>query len=202
MKKTVLYMIGLLFVGLMLAVFPVSGEEALYGEVIRLHVLAESDSEEDQALKLAVRDAVLEEYGPRLSEAGSVNEAGERVERLIEEIRQTAQTVVNQHGKTYTVSVEYGKEHYPEREYENYRFPAGEYLSLRIRIGSGEGKNWWCVLFPPLCLDMATESPEDDALAVGLTPEEYRLIRGDSTGGYRIRFKILEMLDEAFTGRK
>lgn len=195
-------MIGLLFVGLLLAVIPVGGEEALYEEVIRLHVLAESDSPEDQSLKLAVRDAVLAEYGAELGEAVSVDEAGARICLMKDEIEKTAQAVVEKAGKAYTVSVEYGKEHYPEREYENYRFPAGEYLSLRIRLGSGRGKNWWCVLFPPLCLDMATGSPEDDALAVGLTPEEYRLIRGDSAGGYRVKFKILEILDEAFTGRK
>ncbi len=203
MKKTTWYVITLLLATLLLAALPVSGEEQIYEDVIRLHVLAESDSEEDQALKLLVRDRILAEYGTHLSGFSDVEQAEKEAQKLLDRIQATAQGVVNEAGCAYPVSVTFGEENYPARDYGEYSFPAGRYLSLRVLIGSGEGQNWWCVLFPPLCLDLATgNAPEDDALAVGLTPEEYRLITGNAEGGYRIRFKTLELLQEAFGRRR
>ncbi len=202
MKRTVFYVGALLLAILIVAAVPTSGEEAIYDDVIRLHVLAASDSEEDQALKLQVRDAILAEYSERMAEAGEVEEAEECLLSLCRDIEATASSVVKEAGYAYTVRVEYGEEEYPTREYGEYAFPAGSYRSLRVVIGEGEGANWWCVLFPPLCLDMATEdAPEDDALAVGLSPEEYKVITG-SEGGYRLKFKTLELLEGVFESRR
>ncbi len=201
MKRIVIYVGALLLAVLIVAAVPTSGEEAIYDDVIRLHVLAASDSEEDQALKLRVRDAILKEYAGRLKEAGEIGAAEERVLSLCRDMEATAQRTVTEAGYAYTVRVEYGNEEYPTRDYGEYVFPAGSYRSLRVVIGEGEGANWWCVLFPPLCLDMALENaPEDDALAVGLSPEEYKVITG-SEGGYRLKFKTLELLEGVFGGR-
>ncbi|MBO7292306.1 MAG: stage II sporulation protein R [Clostridia bacterium] len=200
MKKSVFYVIALLLLSLFLAVLPISGEEGIYDSVIRLHVIAASDSEEDQSLKLRVRDEILEEYSARLGAARDLIEAEAEVAALCGEIKEKTEAFVRSEGYSYTVRVEYGEEEYPTREYGEYRFPAGSYRSLRVVIGEGEGQNWWCVLFPPLCLDMACE---DDALAVGLSPEEYAIIAGDpGDSGYRVRFKTLELLEGIFSRRR
>ncbi len=199
MKKTLFYMFTLLLCALLMAALPVSGEEKIYTSVVRLHVLANSDEEADQALKLLVRDEILREYGPLLAEEARIEDSVERIGVLLPAIQKTAEEVVKREGYAYTVSCSFGEEKYPERQYGDYSFPAGTYLSLRISIGEGVGQNWWCVLFPPLCLDMAKgEVLEDDALAVGLTSEEYKLISGNKNGGYVLKFKALELLEGVF----
>ncbi len=199
MKRTVFYTVALLITTLIVAALPISGEEKIYEDVIRLHVLAASDSEGDQALKLAVRDEILRTYSARLAATGDVEAAELEITALCGEIENTAREVVKAAGYAYPVKVEYGEEEYPTREYADYTFPSGRYRSLRVVIGEGSGANWWCVLFPPLCLDMATDrAPEDDALAVGLSPEEYKIITGGSEGGYRVKFKALELLEGVF----
>ncbi len=199
MKKTLLYMFTLLLCALLMAALPVSGEEKIYTSVVRLHVLANSDEEADQALKLLVRDEILKEYGPLLAQEENIEDSVERIGTLLPAIQKTAEGVVKREGYAYTVSCSFGEEKYPERQYGDYAFPAGTYLSLRISIGEGVGQNWWCVLFPPLCLDMAKgEILTDDALAVGLTSEEYKLISGNKNGGYMLKFKALELLEGAF----
>ena len=168
MKRTVWYVFALLVSALIVAALPISGEEKIYDSVIRLHVIAASDSEEDQSLKLAVRDELLRRYSDKLGTAADVEVAEERVKALCDEMEACAAAVVREAGYAYTVKVSYGDEEYPQRCYGEYTFPAGTYRSLRVVIDRGEGQNWWCVLFPPLCLDMATEEvPKDDALAVG-----------------------------------
>ena len=107
-----------------------------------------------------------------------------------------ADDFLRQRGVNYLSKVSFGKEYYPTRYYDNISLPAGEYLSLRIVIGEGEGKNFWCVLFPPLCTELAVEKEFSATdIPVGLTPDEYELITG-ATGEYRVRFKLLEMLAE------
>ena len=204
MKKMTWYAIALLVCTLIVSVLPVHGEEEIYDHVIRLHVIAASDRREDQDLKLAVRDAILSVYSPVLSEAAGIEEADGKIATLCGDVERTAAEVVKDAGYTYTVKVEYGEEEYPTREYGDYRFPAGRYRSLRVVIGEGEGQNWWCVLFPPLCLDMATDTKEkDDAISVGLSPGEHDIIMGDADeGGYRVRFKTLELLEGMFGRRR
>ena len=202
MKKTVSYMIVLLFVSLVAAAMPTAGEEGIYDSVIRLHVIAATDSREDQDLKLSVRDEILATYSAALSAADGVEVAEAEVIGLCENIQRTAESVVRSAGYSYTVKVDYGEEEYPTREYGDYTFPAGHYRSLRITIGEGEGQNWWCVLFPPLCLDIATDSaPSDDALAVGLSPGEQAIIAGSDGSGYRVKLKTLELLEGVFSYR-
>ena len=194
---TVIILVGIL----VLAVMPIHGERGIYENVIRLHVLANSDSDTDQSLKLAVRDAVLAVCAPRLSECRTREEAIAAVEEMREDIVAAATDTLRSQGCEDAVTVSLGEEKYPERRYENLCFPSGTYLSLRIGIGEAKGQNWWCVLFPPICMSAATESgrnAEDAFVAVGFTPEQYRIITETDRVTYRVKFKILEMLDEIF----
>ena len=183
----------LLFIGL----FPVHGEAEIYDTVVRLHVLANSDTEEDQARKLRVRDAVLKVTSPLLADCRTQKEAANVLESHADDIQKAAEDVLRAEGRDDPVSVVLGLEDYPERDYDSFCFPSGSYLSLRVCIGNAEGKNWWCCLFPPLCLGSATVSSEDaeDAfISVGLTPSQYKIITESEQPVYKVRFKLLELL--------
>ncbi len=201
-KKLLIVTLAILLLALVVGLFPVHGEEEIYDTVVRLHVLANSDSEEDQALKLQVRDRILEVVSPAVKDCKSQAEAIAVIGEIKNEIEQAALEVIREEGYDYTVSVEIGEEYYPTKNYESCAFPAGEYVSLRMLIGEGEGQNWWCCLFPPLCLSAATdEGDKDNAdafIAVGLTEEQYKLITESDTPKYRVRFKILEVIQKWF----
>lgn len=179
---------------------PVHGESEIYDSVVRFHVIANSDEEHDQQLKLMVRDEVLKAVSGELSGCESRYEAKEKIESLLTRIQEVAQDVILREGYEYTVSVSLGEEYYPTRKYESCTFPEGRYLSLRIIIGEGEGKNWWCCLFPPLCLtsSVAKESNEDAFISAGLSSEQYKVITDTDVPKYKIRFKILEVFQKKF----
>ena len=186
---------------LVLGLFPVSGEEKLYDSVVRLHVLANSDSDADQALKLKVRDRIIEVTEDIFTQAKSKDEAETIARSALSMIEDEAKRVVEESGFDYPVTVTLGQEEYPERDYEGLKFPAGEYLSLRVLIGDAEGQNWWCVLFPPICLRAASRDQRDTEeafIAAGLTGEQYRIITESGSGRYKIKFKILEIISELF----
>ncbi len=195
---TVCVLVGFLIFGLM----PVHGEEAVYDNVLRLHVLANSDSEEDQTLKLKVRDEVLAYCSPYLEDCKTRAEAEKTVNKLLPAIEAIAEKKVFDEGYDYGVSVTLGQEEYPTRQYDSLCFPSGEYLSLRVCIGEAEGQNWWCVLFPPLCNSVAgikTKSEmAEDFVAVGFTPEQYKIITETDKVTYRVRFKFLEFFEDIF----
>ncbi len=183
---------------LALAFLPVHGEEEIYDTVVRLHVLANSDSEEDQALKLRVRDGVLAAAGPILEGATTREEAIARLTEALPTLEAAAATVIAAAGRDDPVAVALGEETYPTRVYESCAFPAGTYVSLRVGIGEAAGKNWWCVLFPPLCLSSATEEAEEAFTDVGLSKEQYGIITETGKTRYRVRFKILELVQSWF----
>lgn len=191
-KSTLFSIFMILLATLFIAVMPTEAEGALYSDTVRLHILAASDSEEDQRLKLAVRDAVLEKYSERLLISENSAEARAAVSSMLPEIEELASEVILSYGYSYSVTAELCEEHYETRVYENVTLPSGVYHSLIIKIGSGEGKNWWCVMYPPLCLDVATADIPDSAY----TEDEKRLV---TLGGYHPRFKILELVSEAFS---
>lgn len=194
MKRIALYVLGLLLCATFLSVMPVEGEEGIYDSVVRLHILANSDSEEDQRLKLAVRDAVLEEYGEVLN-CGDKTAAEERISELLPAVKKTAEETLATHGCPHTVKIYFTEEKYPTRTYGELDFPAGVYSSLRIIIGEGEGQNWWCVLFPPICLDAAVEAAATTPSKPNeLDEAEWKLVSRD--GRYEVRFRLLEMLAE------
>lgn len=181
----------ILLAALFLAVSPVSGEERIYRDVIRLHILAASDGEDDQSDKLAVRDAILLEYGDLFRGFTDRNEAENALTaELRQEIAATAKRTLTERGSEAPVTVTLSEEDYPTRDYGSFSLPAGRYLSLRVVIGEGEGQNWWCVLFPPLCTAAAVEG-----VPLGLSDAEYRLL---TDGKASVRFKTLELLSSWF----
>lgn len=165
-------------------------QSELADKVVRLHVLANSDSEEDQALKLQVRDAVLERAEDLLAQSASRAEAEGTLRGQLLEFERLAEAVVREAGYDYQVTAELTDMEFPTREYEDFTLPAGEYLALRILIGEAEGQNWWCVVFPPLCTAASADVPAS-ALAAGFTEEEVRLITEEDQG-YVLKFKALE----------
>jgi len=173
----------ILFSVLFIAVMPTEAEGAIYEDTVRLHILANSDNAEDQSAKLKLRDAILEEFAEELSVFESADEATLRLKAKINEIEEFSKNVMNELGYSYDVKATISEEWYDTREYESFTLPKGYYTSLRIIIGKGEGKNWWCVMFPPLCLDVATEGS-------GYTEAEDVLI----SKKYNVKFKILEIL--------
>ena len=177
-------------------ILPIHGEEKIYESVVRLHVLANSDSDEDQALKLMVRDAILAHTSPKVIDSTSREEAISILQSELDEIQKIAEQVVKQEGYNYKVEVTLTLEDYPTRNYESMSFPSGEYVSLRVLIGEAEGQNWWCVLFPPLCLSAASEKAtnEEAFIAVGLNSDQYKIITETQDTTYYLRFKILEAL--------
>lgn len=179
---------------LVIALMPTEAEAEIYDDTLRLHILANSDSEEDQELKLKVRDRLLTEYGEMLK-GESIGEAVGIINGKLSEIEEDVEEWIKEYGYSYDASVTLSREWYDTREYEDFTLPKGEYTSLRVIIGDGEGKNWWCVMFPPLCLDIASESaPTDDGIS-SYTDEEIRLISGKK---YNIKFKILELISDTF----
>ena len=192
--SVLIVMAALLFAGLM----PVHGEDEIYDAVIRLHVLANSDTAEEQALKLEVRDAVLEVTAPLLEGCTDRAEAAALLESGMGDIQAAAEQVIDDAGRTDAVTMLLNEEDYPERNYDSFCFPAGSYLSLRVCIGEAAGQNWWCCLFPPLCLGAASvpaDEAEESFLEVGLTPEQYKIITETDNPGYKIRFKLLELFE-------
>lgn len=184
-----------------LSVVPVNGEETIYSDMIRLHVIADSDDKDEQELKLKVRDAVLEKVTELTNGITDKETVLAVVEENLEEISCVGRKEVEKNGYNHCVSAEIGKEEYPEREYDGFKLPAGEYYSLRVKIGKAEGKNWWCVLFPPLCTTVAEERDEV-FVAAGFTGEQYKTVTETGNAKYKVKFKILEVLEEIFREKK
>jgi len=191
MKKLILPIFAILLSALIMAAMPTEAEAAIYDDTIRLHILAASDSEEDQKLKLELRDELLLKYGSELQAEGDINTARAKITALIPEIESFLSDEIEERGYSYPVKATLTEEWYDTREYEDFTLPRGKYTSLRIIIDEGRGKNWWCVMFPPLCLDIATENAPADDAAIDYTKEEINLISG---GKYKIKFKLLELL--------
>ncbi|WP_442886010.1 stage II sporulation protein R [Desulfotomaculum sp. 1211_IL3151] len=138
------------------------------GELIRFHVIANSDSFADQTLKLHVRDVVVEEMKKRFSVVNSRQEAEKIVATNMAEIQRIAQEQVRREGKEYPVEVVMGDFYFPTKSYGNLTLPAGDYHAVRVVIGEGKGQNWWCVLFPPLCFVDSVQTLEKNDTAQGL----------------------------------
>lgn len=204
MKKVLIFTLTLCTLFLLIGLLPVHGEAEIYDNVLRLHVLANSDSEEDQALKLKVRDAILSVGEGVFDGCESREEAVQIAEESLEIWQSVAQQVVWDEGYDYEVHVALDTEEYPTRTYDSLCFPSGEYLSLRVILGKGDGQNWWCVLFPPLCMSAASRQAEDDGayIAVGLTGNQYRVITESEQTTYSVRFKILDSIAESVAAWK
>lgn len=188
-KISVFCLFSLLFL-LIWSVFLLHQDAKLYDEVVRFHVLANSDSEEDQAIKLAVRDHVVSLVDTLVKDCESQQQALAILQENRDLIQTQAQAVVSSLGKEDSVSVEFGREQYPTRYYEGMQFPAGSYESVRILIGEGAGQNWWCVLFPPLCADAA--NAKETLVDSGFTQSQIHILTESDNPRYVLRFKALE----------
>lgn len=166
-------------------------QDALSRKMIRLHVIANSDTREDQALKLQVRDEILARAEAILSASSDMTEAQNTLAASLDEMEQTAEAVVSSAGYDYPVSARLEEAEFPLKTYDGFALPSGQYLALRVVIGEGTGENWWCVVFPPLCTAAAVEW-EETAAAGGMEEEDLSLITGESEG-YVLKFRSLEL---------
>ena len=172
-----------------------AGRSALADRVLRLHVVANSDSAADQAVKLQVRDAVLAQAQPLLESVTDSKEAETVLEPHLEELRLTARDMLEAAGFPGEVTVSVTDQWFPTKEYDSFALPAGQYRALKVVIGEGEGQNWWCVVFPPLCLASVSEEVTAAAAQGGLTEAQVALITGQD-GGYVLKFKVMEWWEE------
>lgn len=175
-----------LCIALLCSSWAAAASERVSGSLVRLHVIADSDSAEEQAIKLRVRDAVLAYLEPKLEDAPSSAAAQEIISGELDGIASAAESAAE--GRAVSVSL--GEEYYPTRDYGTFALPAGRYESLRVTLGSGQGHNWWCVVFPPLCLSAA--EAED---AFSELDEGTRSVIAESDG-VQFRFKLLELWGE------
>ena len=158
--------------------------------ILRLHIIANSDSKEDQALKLKVRDEILEKTGNLFVETKNLSDAKEKAESSLEEFESIANQVILENGYSYTAKARVGTSNFNTREYDDFTLPAGEYPSLIITLGEGNGQNWWCVVYPAVCVPAASkhelkESTKDKSAKIAQNPRRYVM-----------RFKTVEIYEK------
>lgn len=190
--------ISAVFISLMLSLVITAYSENvqtdLQDNLIRLHIIANSDSDKDQAVKLEVRNAVLNEI-----RNSSENISREEIIKNLDTIEKIAKDTLKQNGFSYDVQAVYGKFDFPKKEYKNMTLPAGEYYGVRIILGNGEGHNWWCVMYPPLCVSNDTtvtlDKESEEILKATLKSETYDIIT-KSDKDVVIKFKAVEFIQE------
>ena len=167
--------------------------------VFRLHVIANSDSKQDQDLKYIVRDNLIEYMNTLCENCISKQEAIRIANENLENFKQIAQNTVLEQGFTYPVEVEIGNFNFPTKNYGDISLPAGIYDALKVKIGKAEGKNWWCVMFPPLCFVDITSGiiPDEskDNLKHNLTEEDYKIISDSESSTFSFKFKLIEFFE-------
>lgn len=182
--------------------------DPIYSSVFRLHIRANSDSETDQALKLKVRDELLPFTAELFAECNGLDDAVCVANAEKDAITSHINSTLSDLGVDYKANIRIGREEFPERNYGGEVYPAGEYTALIVELGEGEGENWWCVLFPSLCLSVVKG---EDSVEASITPEQYDAIRAPANSSvetrpadavpmpkYRIKFKFLELIGELF----
>lgn len=191
MNKTLKIFVPLFLVFVFSYIAPfIETSENISDQVFRLHILANSDSAEDQQLKLKVRDEILKKGEKVFASSNSLEETIELCKNNIALFQQTAEQCLKDNGSNYDVKVYVDKEYFNTREYDEITLPSGIYNALKIEIGQGKGHNWWCVMFPAICLSSVT----DDELNKYLSEDEQKLVNSDSK--YEVRFKIVEIYEK------
>lgn len=204
------FILGLILIGLVTFSFYGFTEEVYKNQdtyknsMIRFHVLANSDSPEDQALKLKVRDRIIAAMNPKFEQSQSLDETRQIIQNNLEEIKAIALAEIKENGSDYDVNITLGEVNFPTKNYGSITLPAGNYEALRVVIGEGEGANWWCVLFPPLCfIDMKTgltnEKTKKELMNI-LTEEEFNMISTASSNDeipIQMKFKLVEIIESA-----
>lgn len=202
-KRDKIFLIALIIAYILYCAFSITYFSSVSGEirenVVRLHILADSNNEIDQNVKLKVRDALLEKNSELLSDKVTPENATEYFKNSKDELEQCANEVLKENGLNYKATITLGKEYYTTRVYEDLTFPAGVYTSIKVILGSGEGKNWWCVMFPPLCVPVADggiETANNVNLEDYLDEDGKHLV--SSQGKFKVGFKIIEWYEKLF----
>ncbi|KOR26279.1 stage II sporulation protein R [Clostridium sp. FAM 1755] len=207
MKKILVFIlsiIGIFFIGFSsFKLFNNStsvNQKDISNKIIRFHVLANSDSIEDQSLKLKVKDEIINYMMPKLDKSSSIDESRKILKENDKEIKRIAEDIINKNGYKYSVNTHLGQDQFPIKTYGNITLPQGKYEAYKIVIGNGEGQNWWCVMFPPLCFvdvtkgEVSTKETEQKMKKV-LKEEELKSIK-NSKNSYEIKFKVVEKINE------
>lgn len=197
-KTLAIYLFSLLIIfSLIASSYAKDVNEEISDKIIRLHVVANSDSEEDQQLKRKVRDKILQYMTPILSKSVSRAESIEILQTNLTKIIGIANKEILANGKTYKASAKIGEFPFPTKTYGDVALPAGSYEALRIQLGNGEGANWWCVMFPPLCFVDATHGTIPDymkaKLKTTLSKDDYKLVTSNDELPVQLKFKIVEI---------
>lgn len=173
--------------------------EEVADKLIRFHVIANSDSEEDQALKLKVRDKIIDKMSIKLESVESLDDAREILNSSIEEVNSIAKEVIAEEGFDYDVKTMLSNENFPDKIYGDYIFPQGNYEAYRVIIGSGEGQNWWCVMFPPLCfVDESKNTVDSSKLEDSIKSIESEDEHNNENNKVIYKFKIIEVFNKIF----
>ena len=212
-KKRIYVLISILIVILTITTVTIIKEiskiEAYSGDyrdkLIRFHVIANSDSTEDQQLKLKVRDAVISYLQPKLEKSKSIEQSEKIIKSEYKNLQKISKNIITKNGYDYNVKLGLQYSNFPAKQYSSVVLPAGKYKALKIIIGEGKGKNWWCVMFPPLCFvddqNGVIDEKTDKKLKEILTPEEYDLIMAKNkteVKGLKLKFKIVEVFQNIF----
>ena len=191
------------FTALIMTAAVTSYSDAVHGDLennlIRLHIIADSDDAAAQSVKLKVRDAVINGVGEKLKSA-DIDEGREKITKSLDEIERIADETLRENGCTYTSRAEYGEFYFPRREYDGITLPEGEYYGVRVVLGSGGGKNWWCVMYPPMCFAEGSggklSEESDKRLKSELNIGSYDIITGTGRD-VEVRFGVVELVQKA-----
>ena len=179
--------------------YSASIQKSLSSKVLRLHILANSNSSFDQELKLKVRDNVINYVTPLLKDSLSLSQTKEIISRNIDDINAIAQETVSKYSN-YKTYISLASSNFPTKHYGNFSFPAGNYEALKIIIGEGKGNNWWCVMFPPLCFTNSSsgefDKDSEEQLKDSLSDKEYELVNNYEKTDIKVKFKVLEWLNK------
>lgn len=199
MRKLAISLLLALVVAMLAMAYADTTERGISSSLLRLHIVANSDSAEDQSIKLAVRDAITAQFGQKLLAAESVAEAKELTRRELAAITNTAEEILRESGFDYGASASVQRLHFPTRKYDNIILPPGEYDALKIVLGCGNGQNWWCVMYPPLCFSSSNggyaSNEAKKLLEASLSDDEYSLITESGAVPVKFKLKILEIFD-------
>ena len=193
MKHIMSALVAAFIITVCLSVYSQDVNHDLSQSMIRLHVIANSDTDEDQALKLKVRDRIVTESAGLFDQVTDRESARAVVEKNMDALREAAQDEVYRQGYSYPVSMELTHMYFTTRVYGETALPAGYYEALRVTIGAGAGHNWWCVIFPAMCLPVAEESQELDGV---LNEEQMEIVEEGESAQYEIKFKALEWYEQ------
>ena len=199
MRKVIISLLFGLVFSMALMAYADNTQKGIAAGVVRLHVVANSDDVYDQQVKLKVRDVIIDELAPILDDVTNQEQAKQIIIENLKNVEKAAQSLLDENGFAYGAKVMYEKTHFPTKKYENIMLPPGNYDALKIVLGNGEGQNWWCVMYPPLCFEGSVSGIIDEEqaniLKQNIGDSGYEIITQKDTVPVKFKFKILEIFD-------